>query len=136
MSKSPEPDKHYEGHEPESFNQPNRISLRLRGWPRSLPFTIYVTKFKSGSPEAQSFFLDPLRWMRGELTDDFRLDGEPAPVSSKPLKGVHEESRVSSFIINHEATLRRHVIYTMTVVDSSGDEVGTTTYKEPPTSSG
>jgi hypothetical protein len=136
MSISPEPDEHYEGHAPESFNRPNRIPLRLAGWPGSLPFTIYVTKFKSGSPEAQSFFLDPLRWMRGELTDDFLLDGEPAPVSSEPLAGVTSDSRIASLIINHDKTLKRHVIYTMMVVDSTGTTVGTTTYKEPPPRSG
>lgn len=116
----------YKDHDPDSFNRPVELPIRIAGWPQP-PFRIYLTKFKSGSPEALSFFLDPRSWMRGET---WERDGEPVPVSPEPLDGVHEGTRVSSFIINHEATLKRKVIYTMTVVDSTGDQVGTVTYKD------
>ncbi len=120
------PDDPYKGHDPDSFNRPVELPVRIPGWPRP-PMRIYLTKFKSGSPEALSFFLDPRSWMLGET---WKRNGKPVPVSPEPLESVHEKSRVSSFIINHEATLKRKVIYTMTVVDATGDQVGTVTYKD------
>lgn len=86
------------------------------------PFKVYVNHFKSGSGRMEAFIHNPRKFMLGETVEGFETAGEE-------LKGVRPDSRVQTWITNHENTLQRMILYATAKVENDGSAVSLTLYK-------
>jgi hypothetical protein len=83
------------------------------------PPTVYAAKFKSSSRQAEIFIHDPISALVG---DDESITGIPG------MGRDDLPARVTTFVINHDATLAKKIIRVVATVNS--DSVGITVHKE------
>jgi len=106
--------------EPGGFNQWRPVDgLFEEGEAPENPPAVFAAKFKSSSRQAEIFIHDPISALVG---DDESITGIPG------MGRDDLPERITTFVINHNATLAKHIIRATATVDSSS--VGITIHKE------
>jgi hypothetical protein len=77
------------------------------------PFRFYFTKLKSGSPEADELFMDPISALTGTLQ----------------LEGVNSETSITTTIFGHDRTLKLRMIIPIVAHDTQDNSVSMTSHK-------
>lgn len=106
--------------EPGGFNQWRPVDNQFEeGEAAENPPAVYQAKFKSSSRQSEIFIHDPISALVG---DDESITGIPGR-----NRGNLPE-RITTFVINHDATLAKHIIRATATFDTTS--VGITIYKE------
>jgi hypothetical protein len=90
------------------------------------PFEMWVNNFSSSSARAEAFIHDPLRFLMGEVMEDF------GGVEGEPIVGVNSETRIQTWVTNHHKTLSHMVLYATAIRSLEEDTVSVTVYKKEP----
>ena len=105
--------------EPGGFNQWRPVESLFPEGDDESPPRVYAAKFKSSSRQAEIFIHDPISALVG---DDESITGIPG-IGRDDLP-----ARVTTFVINHDATLAKKIIRVAATVGP--DSVGITVHKE------
>jgi hypothetical protein len=108
--------------DPGGFNQWRPIESLFPEGDDESPPAVYAAKFKSSSRQAEIFIHDPRNAL---LAQNAGFDDWDSGITS-PLMELPE--RITTFVINHDATLAKKIIRAVATVD--GTSVGITVHKE------
>lgn len=84
-----------------------------------IPFRLIANRFKSSSPESESFIHDPLRALIWAQETERSLEGF----------GLTADWKVTTQVVNHHRTLSATHLYALATVDSDEETVGVTLVK-------
>ena len=107
--------------EPGGFNQWKPVEGMFESGEGETPPAIYAAKFKSSTRQAEIFVHDPRNALLGQNANQNWNPGITSEITDLP-------ARITTFVINHDATLAKHIIRATATVDSTS--VGITIHKE------
>lgn len=128
--------------EEDNYESPGRWTEIKPDVFRGAPFKMYGNHFKSGSARLKAFVESPRAFLRGDtvtvvVLEQPQEEGLPPQARVEHVKGeeipgekVNERTRVSTWIVNHDRTLQRMILYATATVDEAENAVYVTAYKQ------